>query len=442
MSDKPSATPQRWDPYSTERGQAIDECIRALRDIRMKIQGDSERVHVYTMAVVHCIEALKRLLRSKASLQSETAHTTNAAPQAPCAPRPITPGPSNGIAPTAALVAGPAEKDSGVQPAAAAPFVQSAGGVKAPPMLPDERIMAWVRILKVADEGRAYPERITPLDVEACVRGAVKEQYRLVTEDESYAPSSEGEKSSGVCDYCRGNLPRGGCPYCGQGQPTSFPTPDRDLLDMADSIDMIAAQYKIDGWDRGLMQRAAAQIRKDAEPSAAPAAGVAPKEGHCLLQVPQQTPENPSPCAMAGYCLSSVHGEVVRYCAGCGSVGEVVDEFRDCCPDGKSMSVYIPYKVARQCSATFKAAIGATLSPRSATPVKKDWGRAKVGVDGNCGYALLGENLQEGEAEFVEIDRNDHTLSANRQERKAWGEALRKLEERLGSGPLRYEVLS
>lgn len=29
--------------------------------------------------------------------------------------------------------------------------------------------------------------------------------------------------------------------------------------------------------------------------------------------------------------------------------------------------------------------------------------RAELGVDGNCGFALLGENLQEGEAEFVEI---------------------------------------
>lgn len=30
--------------------------------------------------------------------------------------------------------------------------------------------------------------------------------------------------------------------------------------------------------------------------------------------------------------------------------------------------------------------------------------RAVLSVDGNCGCALLGENLQEGEAEFVEID--------------------------------------
>lgn len=29
--------------------------------------------------------------------------------------------------------------------------------------------------------------------------------------------------------------------------------------------------------------------------------------------------------------------------------------------------------------------------------------RAEIGIDGNCGFALLGEDLQVGEAEFVEI---------------------------------------
>lgn len=30
--------------------------------------------------------------------------------------------------------------------------------------------------------------------------------------------------------------------------------------------------------------------------------------------------------------------------------------------------------------------------------------RAELGVDGNAGFALLGEDLQSGEAEFIEID--------------------------------------
>lgn len=30
--------------------------------------------------------------------------------------------------------------------------------------------------------------------------------------------------------------------------------------------------------------------------------------------------------------------------------------------------------------------------------------RAELGIDGNCGFALLGADLQVGEAEFVEIN--------------------------------------
>ena len=37
--------------------------------------------------------------------------------------------------------------------------------------------------------------------------------------------------------------------------------------------------------------------------------------------------------------------------------------------------------------------------------------RAILSVDGNCGYALLGEDLQVGEAEFVEVSpRKDEPL--------------------------------
>ena len=32
-----------------------------------------------------------------------------------------------------------------------------------------------------------------------------------------------------------------------------------------------------------------------------------------------------------------------------------------------------------------------------------EYGRVELGVDGNAGFALLGPDLQEGEAEFVEI---------------------------------------
>jgi hypothetical protein len=61
--------------------------------------------------------------------------------------------------------------------------------------------------------------------------------------------------------------------------------------------------------------------------------------------------------------------DTVRYCAGCGSVGDVPNTFRDCCPDGSSMSCYIPRKIAEQCHGTFRAAIAeiTKVAPTSAT---------------------------------------------------------------------------
>lgn len=57
--------------------------------------------------------------------------------------------------------------------------------------------------------------------------------------------------------------------------------------------------------------------------------------------------------------------------------------------------------------------------------------RARLMVDGNCGCALLGVNLQEGEAEFVEIAaRKDEPLH-EAEVRACWA-AFKKLKERLG----------
>lgn len=60
--------------------------------------------------------------------------------------------------------------------------------------------------------------------------------------------------------------------------------------------------------------------------------------------------------------------------------------------------------------------------------------RAELGIDGNCGFALLGENIQEGESEFVEIlsvDKwpVDWTLSIA--ERVAAKTAFKRLKDRL-----------
>ncbi|WP_219209180.1 hypothetical protein [Variovorax boronicumulans] len=47
-----------------------------------------------------------------------------------------------------------------------------------------------------------------------------------------------------------------------------------------------------------------------------------------------------------------------RFCPGCGSVGEVPDTFRDCCPDGARARV-IPAALANHCRELFKLALGA-----------------------------------------------------------------------------------
>lgn len=58
--------------------------------------------------------------------------------------------------------------------------------------------------------------------------------------------------------------------------------------------------------------------------------------------------------------------------------------------------------------------------------------RAVLGIDGNCGFALLGEDLQVGEAEFVEIPPDDGERSEYRRECWAASQAFRNLQKRLG----------
>ena len=61
----------------------------------------------------------------------------------------------------------------------------------------------------------------------------------------------------------------------------------------------------------------------------------------------------------------------------------------------------------------------------------------ELGIDGNCGFALSGENIQEGEAEFVEIHYEIHKdrLSA---ELAAMKIALNKLRTKLNVPDLRW----
>lgn len=70
--------------------------------------------------------------------------------------------------------------------------------------------------------------------------------------------------------------------------------------------------------------------------------------------------------------------------------------------------------------------------------------RVILSLDGNCGCALLGPDLQEGEAEFVEVTDamltqfNEHRDWHPRAARKACFEAMNKLLARLGKGRLPY----
>lgn len=65
-----------------------------------------------------------------------------------------------------------------------------------------------------------------------------------------------------------------------------------------------------------------------------------------------------------------------------------------------------PYKVVQVLGAEteIKARVLATLKARLAGMEKEaEMERAELGVDGNRGFALLGDDIQSGEAEFVEI---------------------------------------
>lgn len=58
--------------------------------------------------------------------------------------------------------------------------------------------------------------------------------------------------------------------------------------------------------------------------------------------------------------------------------------------------------------------------------------RAIIGIDGNTGFALLGEDLQVGEAEFVVVPPEDGERNLSQRESWAATQAFRALEKRLG----------
>jgi glutathione S-transferase len=73
--------------------------------------------------------------------------------------------------------------------------------------------------------------------------------------------------------------------------------------------------------------------------------------------------------------------------------------------------------------------------------------RAELGVDGNAGFALLGEDLQSGEAEFVVIDLPpEASKDPNRYHKSEWAaaaklainKAYRALKQRLADREFSY----
>ena len=58
--------------------------------------------------------------------------------------------------------------------------------------------------------------------------------------------------------------------------------------------------------------------------------------------------------------------------------------------------------------------------------------RIEIGLDGNCGFALLGDDIQVGECEFVEIELESSGIPELDRELRAAKCALQRLRRRLG----------
>ena len=63
--------------------------------------------------------------------------------------------------------------------------------------------------------------------------------------------------------------------------------------------------------------------------------------------------------------------------------------------------------------------------------------RAELGVDGNAGFALLGKDIQDGEAEFEEFSGDIRTSEGVRSAKLAINRAFQRLKKRLDK-PISY----
>ena len=68
--------------------------------------------------------------------------------------------------------------------------------------------------------------------------------------------------------------------------------------------------------------------------------------------------------------------------------------------------------------------------------------RAELGIDGNCGFARVGVNLQEGESGFEEIVSSEPTWTSGyaRAAKIAINKAYQRLKTRLGLEHLSYYI--
>jgi len=57
--------------------------------------------------------------------------------------------------------------------------------------------------------------------------------------------------------------------------------------------------------------------------------------------------------------------------------------------------------------------------------------KVQLGIDGNCGFALLGEDLQNGEVEFVEFQACPEVADTIAAKRAACAQAFKTLKARL-----------
>lgn len=89
-----------------------------------------------------------------------------------------------------------------------------------------------------------------------------------------------------------------------------------------------------------------------------------PDLGHTLLEDPVPGARNRALVIRDAAPQASTE-PLARYCPGCGSVGSVGDEYRDCCPDGNQARM-IPARLAEQCRDTFRLAIQTLLADAAA----------------------------------------------------------------------------